>query len=268
MSVEPLAVTWSAEPTQAWIDEVRQVAARWRLPVYERPKKGGLHRQLGRFADAFLVLGGAGWTLVDAAGVLQVSPGLAMLRRKRLLDPQAFPDQLLRHAQITPGERIVDGTLGLGADARVLATATGARGRVIGLEASLPLAALLSQGIVHEPPWPDTAPIDIVHTNAGDWLAAQPPASVDLIYFDPMFERAKSAPAAFSMLRRYAEARPLTVELVAQARRVARRMVLVKSEDPRLFPTLGLEPLAPISGSTLYWGRYLKPLAHAQRSTL
>lgn len=255
MGSEPLAVTWSAEPAPEWIEEVHRVAKAWSLPVYERPRRRGLLQQFGRVADAFLVLGGTGWRLVDARGELEVTPGLAMLRRKRLEAPDAMPDQLLRHAQPRRGETIVDATLGLGADARVLATAVGAEGRVIGLEAAKPLAALLSLGLATEPAWPDTAPIQVVHAAAGQWLAAQADRSVDVVYFDPMFERSKTAPPAFSVLRRFADARPVSPEVVMEARRVARRLVLMKSDDPQRFPALGLEPLAPASLSTVYWGR-------------
>lgn len=253
MGSEPLAVTWGVEPTPAIVAEVQQVATRWNLPLYERPRKHNLTRQLGVFADAFLVLSGKGWRLEDREGALKVSPGLAMLRRKRLVDAAAIPDRLLRHAELRRGETIVDATLGLGADARLLATGVGREGTVFGLEASLPLAVLLAEGLRRES-WPDTAPIEVHHTRAVTWLARRPAKSVDVVFFDPMFERAKTSSVAFAQVRRFAVHEPLTRETIDAARRVARRLVLMKGSDPREFPLLGLEPVPPESNSTIYWG--------------
>ncbi|MBL8917347.1 MAG: class I SAM-dependent methyltransferase [Myxococcaceae bacterium] len=248
-------MTWSSEPSFAHVDDARRAAARWGLALYERPRKGSLQRALGTVADALLVRGGDGWTLVDAGGSLRVTPGLALLRLKRLASGGALPDLLLRHAGITAGETIVDATLGLAADARVLASAAGPTGRVIGLEASLPLAVLLSEGLALETPWPGSAPLEIVHARADTWLRAQPSRSVEVVFFDPMFERTKAASPAFQHLRRFAEMTAISRATIDEARRVARRLVLMKSSDPSLFPPLGLEPLAPSSTASVYWGR-------------
>ena len=254
-SPEPLAVTWSNEPSPQFIADARRVASTWALPLFERPHKRGLGPQLGVVANAFLVRGGQGWSLVDSAGSLGVSPGLAMLRLKRLGRGTQMPDRLLLEAAIRPGERVVDATCGLGADARVLASAAGVDGRVIGLEASKPLAVLLAEGLPLETPWPGSAPIEVHHADAETWLRAQPSRSVDVVFFDPMFERTKKASPAFAELRRFADARPLTRAAVDEASRVARRLVLMKSSDPELFPALGLEPVAPQANAFVYWGR-------------
>lgn len=252
---EPLAVTWSSEPSPALIADARRAAERWALPLYERPYKRGLAPKLGVVASAFLVRGGKGWSLVDAQGALGVSPGLAMLRLKRLGQGAPLPDPLLHEAAIAPGEIVVDATCGLGADARVLASAAGPRGRVIGVEASKPLAVLLAEGLPLEAPWPGSAPLEVVHADALAWLREQPSRSVDVVYFDPMFQRTRKASPAFAELRRFAEPRPLTRAAVDEARRVARRLVLMKSADPETFPPLGLEPQAPQPNALVYWGR-------------
>lgn len=253
-SPEPLAVTWSSEPSAQFIADARRVAATWHLPLYERPHKRGLAPKLGVVANAFLVRGGKGWSLVDASGSLGVSPGLAMLRLKRLGRGTQMPDRLLLEAAIRPGELIVDATCGLGADARVLASAAGPSGRVIGLEASKALAVLLAEGLPLEPPWPESAPIEVHHADAEAWLRARASHSVDVVFFDPMFERTRKASPAFAELRRFADPRPLTRAAVDEARRVARRLVLMKSSDPEIFPALGLEPIAPQPNALVYWG--------------
>ncbi len=238
-----------------FIADARRVASRWGLPLFERPHKRGLGPQLGVVANAFLVRGGKGWSLVDSEGSLGVSPGLAMLRLKRLGRGTQMPDRLLLEAAIGPGEVVVDATCGLGADARILASAAGPAGRLIGLEASMALAVLLAEGLPLETPWPGSAPIEVHHADAETWLRDQPSRSVDVVFFDPMFERTRKASPAFAELRRFADARPLSRAAVDEARRIARRLVLMKSADPEIFPALGLEPLAPQSNALVYWGR-------------
>lgn len=251
----PLAVTWSHEPSGEVVREVRRVADDWGLPLYERPHKSGLRKQLGREAHVFLVRGGTGWRLVDAEGELGVSPGLAMLRLKRLEVGSPMAEPLLSNAEVRAGDVVLDATVGLGADARVLARGVGVTGRVIGVEASLPLAVLLSEGLRLEPRWAGSGSIEVRHGRALEVLRAMPNASVDVVFFDPMFERTLGASPAFAALRRFADHSPFNSEAIAEARRVARRHVLMKSSDPSVFPSLGLEALVPPAGAHVFWGR-------------
>jgi hypothetical protein len=62
-------------------------------------------------------------------------------------------------------------------------------------------------------------------------LAARPAASADVVYFDPMFRRPQKASGSFDVLRSLAHHAPLTAEAVAQARRVARRRVVVMDQS-------------------------------------
>jgi 16S rRNA (guanine1516-N2)-methyltransferase len=251
----PLAVTWSHEPSQAAVSDVHRAAETWRLPLYERPHKSGLRRELGRVATAFLVRGGTGWRLLDAHGEIKVTPGLAMLRLKRLASGSSQSEPLLEHSQLRPGDVVIDATLGLGADARVMARAVGPSGRIVGLESSLPLAALLTEGLTFETRFAGSGPIEVHATRALDFLVRQPSASVDVVFFDPMFDRTLGSSPAFVELRRYADHSPLDPRAVSEARRVARRWVVMKSSDPSVFPGLGLEALIPAAGAHVFWGR-------------
>lgn len=252
-------MTWSSEPQPTLVEDARRVAAKWALPVFERKRKAGLHGALGTVATAFLVRGGDGWVLVDEAGTLQVSPGLAMIRLKRLQSAQGVPDPLIDHAGVRPGDRIVDATFGLGADARVVASVAGPTGQVIGLEASKALAVLHAEGLPLERPWPGSAPIELLHSTASAWLRAQPDGSVDVIVFDPMFEERRASGPAFELLRRHAARDVVDAHTISEAFRVARRTVLMKSHSPEVFPALGLEPLLPSNNAVVFWGRKRRP---------
>ena len=60
------------------------------------------------------------------------------------------------------------------------------------------------------------------------YLREQQDDSYDVVYFDPMFRRPLHESAGMDALRARADMRALTHETVAEARRVARRRVVMK----------------------------------------
>jgi hypothetical protein len=227
----------------------RACAAAWQLPFFERVKSSGLP------AGTFLVLGGDGWTLRDLGGALKFSEGLAKLRIKRLQAGET-DDVLVRLCDLKPKDHVLDCTFGLGADAQVCAHVVGGHGRVVGLEKSLALWALASEGIKSLVTSPATAPIEVRHIDCVDFLRAQSPQSFDCVLFDPMFGKRKKASPAFELLRSHADHAPLPVEAIGLARRVARRWVVVKgarfTEDLK---RLGLQPEPLSRYSDVVWAR-------------
>ncbi len=160
----------------------------------------------------------------------RASPGLSLLRvaRARLGEP----DPLVRAAGLREGDRVLDATLGLGGDALVAAQATGAD--VVGLEASPVLAAFTLAALRRLPPR-DAALgrlIEVRVARHGDALLELPARSFDVVLFDPMFRRAGEAAPLFDLVRTLAEHAPLRAHDLLEARRVARRGVLVKDAWP------------------------------------
>lgn len=193
-------------------------------------------------ARALLVFGHDGVTLHDSEGTLAFHAGMAHLRLMRLESGEG--DTLIRVADVRDGDVILDCTLGLAQDAMVMARAAGASGRVVGLEKSLELFAVVEEGLRAYDRGPHAAPIEMNRMDAGEFLRAQADSSFDLVFFDPMFSRPKKSQPAFEAVRRYAEHAPLSPELLAEARRVARRAVVVKSgRGLRDLVQLGLRPV-------------------------
>lgn len=251
-----LAVTVSARNGGRFLVEARRRAAEWGLELFHRPHRTGLEGFLGEVADAFLVLGANGWTLRDAHGELAFSPGLAMVRIKRLSSGKQAEDQLVRLGQLREGDVVVDGTLGLAADALVCARAVGPAGRVIGVEASLPLFVVLSEGLKRMKPFAQSCSVEVVHGRARDVLAAMPARSADVVVFDPMFDRPKKASPSFEVLRRFAVHEPLDAPTLAEARRVCRRWVLVKGgRFGQDFTRLGLTTEPASRYADILWAR-------------
>lgn len=220
-----LAVTVTAKQPGRYVARAKEKAAEWGVPFVEREKKTALSSLLETHADAFLVLGGDGWTLTDAEGSLAFSPGMAAVRIKRLINtPDQSDDVLLKLAELKPGDSVFDGTLGLAADALVCEFRVGSRGRVIGCEASVAIYALVSEGLRAS-----GSKIEVRHGSALECLRALDDRSVDVITLDPMFDLPKKSSPSFEILRRFAVHESLDEETLSHARRVAKRCVIIKA---------------------------------------
>jgi len=122
---------------------------------------------------------------------------------------------------------------------------------VIGVEASLAMFALVSEGLKAM-----GSTIDVRHGSSLEVLRAMPAGSVDCVVIDPMFDRPKKSSPAFEMLRRFAVHEPLERETLEEAQRVARRWVVVKGgRFGREFARLGLTPLPMPRSAALMWAR-------------
>ncbi len=141
-------------------------------------------------------------------------------------------------------ESILDCTLGLGADAIILSYALGPKASIEGVEGALPLWFITSQGLtsfLHKSPKVTQAlrRIQTHYGQAESFLAACPDKSKDVVYFDPMFQNPVEESPQFKPLRGHLVDRPLTSDLLAEAKRVAKKRVVVKErKGARLFKEL------------------------------
>ncbi|HEX5754097.1 MAG TPA: class I SAM-dependent methyltransferase [Archangium sp.] len=253
----PLAVTTSGKPEESLVKRAREAARAWNLPFVPRRKKEPIGPMLASSADAFLVFEREGVSLWDREGSFSFNPGMAHLRRLRILSGQVGGDDaLVRVAGLRAGDLVLDCTLGLGQDALVAALVVGPGGRVVGLEKSLALYAVVSEGLAAYDYGSQSCRVEPVHADSHAYLRSLPSGSFDVVLFDPMFEKPKKSQPAFEMLRRFAEHAPLSPETLQEARRVARRWVVVKgskySDDLK---KLGLEAEPGSRYTSVIWGR-------------
>lgn len=251
----PLAVTTSGKPDEALMKQAREAASTWGLPFIPRRRKQPLGPLLESKADGFLVFEHEGVSLWDREGSFSFNPGMAHLRRLRIQAGQR-DDALVRVAELSTGDHLLDCTLGLGQDALVAALVAGPTGRVVGLEKSLALYAVVSEGLKAYDYGPGSCRVEALHTDADTYLRSLPSGSFDVVFFDPMFEKPKKSQPAFEVLRRFAEHAPLTPETLEEARRVARRWVVVKgskySDDLK---KLDLQAEPGSRYTSVVWGR-------------
>lgn len=158
-------------------------------------------------------------------------PSLAMIRMKRMLNGEA--DTLGVHAGVQRGDVVLDCTAGMAADAIVLSHLVGKEGKVIAIESELIPYVLAREGLKHY-----DAPIeqlneamrriDMKYGDHAHILKELPDSSVDIVYFDPMFRRPLTESSAINPLRSIANEQPLQRAVIDEARRVARRKIILK----------------------------------------
>ena len=176
-------------------------------------------------------------------GELYFHPGMAHLRLKNLRHGES--DHLLRALDVADGARVLDCTLGMGADAIVESFAAGKKGEVVALEKNPVVALLIAHGLqTDEGEHPTTLAamrrVRVVCADYEDFLREQADNSFDAVYFDPMFRHPFTESAGIHPLRFLADPRPVSVGAICEARRVARRRVVLKESSKSLeFARLG-----------------------------
>ncbi|WP_285766068.1 class I SAM-dependent methyltransferase [Peribacillus sp. SI8-4] len=158
-------------------------------------------------------------------------PNLAMIRMKRLIRGESDP--FLMAGDIKGGSSVLDCTLGLGSDAIVASFAVGAEGRIVALEGNPYLALLVKHGLKT---WCDAEEkmieamrsIEVIHADHYEMLKAMPDNHFDVVYFDPMFEETINESHGIKGLTHFAEGKGLSMDIIGQAKRVARKRVVLK----------------------------------------
>lgn len=215
------------EQAQTWAQELG-------LPFIERSASLQVLLADGQF-DAMLVATQKGprVTLADGTNFF-FHPSMSLLRVLRL--ERGGTDLLLNALALSPGERVLDCTLGLATDACVIAHALGEHGQVTGLEASPLIALVVKEGLrvcctdAEQPDWLRKAAPRISVENAAyeQVLKTLPDKSYDVVYFDPLFVHPVASSANMQPLRPLAQNGGVDAENLVQARRVAKRCVVIK----------------------------------------
>jgi 16S rRNA (guanine1516-N2)-methyltransferase len=186
-------------------------------------------------------------------------PNMALIRTINILRESS--DRFLQATQLTAGESLLDATLGLGSDALIGALAVGERGRVLGLEKSPILAAIIQDGLNHltvnsfkaKTEHKKTAWVSLVKAarqikvhwaDHGEFFRNSESKSFDVIYFDPMFRKTFHESDSIQPLHNWSEHSPLDPLNVQEACRIARKRVVLKErKNSTEFKRLGFEIL-------------------------
>lgn len=235
MAVPQLLVTTAHRPDEALVTRAHTVADRCGVQATRRTRGLARHLQEAGASLAYVVGRGEDW-LATARARLRIDVGLL----------HAHHDQGPRHPLIRaigPAQHIADATLGMCHDALHVASVTGAR--VTGFEISPPLFSLAERGLARlaSEGLAAAGQITPLWGDARQLLASA--RDVDVVMLSPMFDRPRSAPPGFELLRHVAHPAPLDPGWLHAALQVAPRVV-VKARRTQPVPAFAVPHLQQI----------------------
>jgi 16S rRNA (guanine1516-N2)-methyltransferase len=206
-----------------WAEELQ-------LPFLKRRRGESLAKMRERYGLAGLLVATARGPQVDTEeGVLRYHPGMAVLRVQEL--ERGHLDHFVDACELKPGDRVLDCTLGLAADAAIASYVTGPSGKVVGLEASPLIWKVVSEGLKT---YSDAPPelvaalrrITAIRANAREYIRTLPDDSFSVVYLDPMFQTPVAGSSNMQPLRPAAFHEEPDRAFVEAALRVAPRVVV------------------------------------------
>ncbi len=232
-----LFVTTALKPDAPLVARAQGFAAELGAPYLERRDNGlpKLFAAAAPGAERALVVQRDRLVLTDRSGhEFFYHPNMAFLRLGNLQRGQ--PDSLINAAGLREGDAVLDATLGYAAEAILCAYTVGESGTVHGIEAVPELGVVVREGL--KTVTTDRAElnaamrrVEVVHLGHHlDYLRACPDRRYDVVCFDPFFQEPPTGSAPFAPIRFFGDHSPLLPESLAEARRVARRRVVVKTE--------------------------------------
>ncbi|WP_078546260.1 class I SAM-dependent methyltransferase [Litchfieldia alkalitelluris] len=179
----------------------------------------------------------------NASQPLFFHPNSAMFRIKRLM--REHHDPFIETADLKKGSSMLDCTLGLGSDSIVASFVVGSGGRVVAIEGQKIISYIVNEGLRS---WESgTSIIDdamrrikVVSTDNYGYLKEADDNSFDVVYFDPMFEHDLNESNGIHQLKHYGIKSGLSSEVINEAKRVARKRIVLKDHWQSLrFDELG-----------------------------
>ncbi len=181
-------------------------------------------------------------------------PSMAALRINRL--KQGDNDLMIKISELKYGDSFLDCTLGLASDAIVASFVVGNEGRVVGLESEGVLATIVKDGLntsyyknndLNEA----MRRIEVINANHIDRLKLISDNSFDIVYLDPMFRLGVNKSSPINSLRTIANYDSLLKETITEARRIAKRKVILKEvTTSKEFKRLGFSKIVRSSSTT------------------
>lgn len=251
-----LIVTTARHPTPEMAIMARRAAAELGGRIVPKTGHTTIRKIQQQYQTRLVLSVGQRMTLFMDDQEIFFHPSMSVVRLKRILAGEK--DTLLVKSRVRPGDSILDCTLGMGADAIIFAHAAGVQGRVVGLEQSEILAFLVKEGLKS---WQTNMRelqeamrrVEVVAMDHLSFLKHQPDRSFDVVYFDPMFRHTVKESVNFDPVRFLSFDHPLTLEAINEARRIARKTIVLKERlSGGEFARLGFPPPDSRSSSFTY----------------
>ncbi|TYR80892.1 hypothetical protein FZC66_11105 [Priestia megaterium] len=227
-----LIVTTAGRTDEKMIEQAKSVAYDLHVPFVKRQKHSIEHIKATTEADVIVV----GKERVELhiqgeSDSIFFHPNSSMFRVKRLLRGESDP--FLEAAQLRKGMSMLDCTLGLASDSILASVAVGEEGKVTGIEGNRFIAYLVKQGLKS---WKSEVEemneamkrIIVIHQTFEAYLRCCEDNSFDVVYFDPMFQEEIEESDGIKGIKNLALYTALTEETINEAKRVAKRRVVLK----------------------------------------
>lgn len=232
-----MIVTTSQAPDARLLAYARSLAAELGAPLVDR-RQMSVTKLMQRYrCQAMLVATEHELRLYDeqhSSKPLVYHPSMAYVKLKAMLNGRS--EHLIQLSDCREGDVVLDCTAGLCSDSLLFSMAVGASGKVIALESQQLLYMVVREGLLHykaDVPQIQQAMrrIQLQNVHHAEYLASLADHSVDIVYFDPMFRQPLHESSAIGAIRDLANNDALSLEVIAQAKRVARKCVLLKEHS-------------------------------------
>lgn len=186
-------------------------------------------------------------------------PSMALPKLKAML--HGAEESLIKYSGCEQGDVVLDCTAGLCSDSLLFSQAVGSDGQVIALESEQLLYIVVREGLANyriEPAAIEQAMrrIELKLADHEQYLSSLPDRSVDIVYFDPMFRQPLHESSAIGSIRDIANKHALSHAVIDQAKRVARKCVLLKEHSMSdEFERLGFERCQQARGHRVAYGK-------------
>ncbi|MCA1054553.1 class I SAM-dependent methyltransferase [Rossellomorea aquimaris] len=240
-------VTTCGRANEAVIEEALRIASKLDIPYIKRGKKSLTHH-MDKNEMNCVVVGKERLELHKRDKHEEpffFHPNSASFRIKRLMRGERDP--MVDAAGLEEGMSFLDCTVGLASDSIIASHIVGPKGKVKGFEANPYIAHIISEGLKK---W--TSPLDelneamsrveVIQQRFEEGLKECGDQSMDVVYFDPMFEEALTDSAGINPIRTWAAYTSITNEVMNEARRVAKMKIVMKNHyQSPLFEEHGFE---------------------------
>lgn len=239
-------ITTAGRPDDQSLQLALEASAILGYPIVER-KKQSVSRMQNTHGSAVIVAGKNRYDLyrIGMDEPFFFHPNSAAFRLKRLMNGETDP--LIEITQLQKDDSFLDCTLGLGSDSIIASFIAGENGKVLGIEADPAVAFITGCGLRSFPTESEQlvqamTRIEVIQSEAVEFLSLQPDSSWDIVYIDPMFHSPIAESSNFTPLRQAGVHSSLTDEWIEQAHRVCKRRVVVKDRfDSPVFQRFQME---------------------------
>lgn len=248
-------VTTTHNPTNDEIDIAKKLAKKIGASYIDRGNSTISYLNRLTSTVASLVVKGNSLEFIKEGKRLFFHPNLAVLRVMQL--EKGHRDRLIDLIGLKEGDSILDATCGMGSDSIVLSYSVGISGKVTALESSGIVYEIVKRGFKSYKSSKIEldkvmSRIELINRDYNYYLSSLNKNSYDYIYFDPMFESTREESKGLNMIKELADYQPLTIEALNNAKRVAKKAVLVKdNRNGSLLKRLNI-PIVSTTGRITY----------------